>query len=122
MAEGYRIWPDRISTSYGTQPAKMETYSSPSDSSSFISRGTLTFKADEGGKECLRAHVVGSARMETKMMLDIDEKLFPQEKVLALQGDAKRILKLVEAMEVGFPNGMPVVESPTLAKARGETL
>ena len=23
MAEGYRIWPDRISTSYGTQPLKM---------------------------------------------------------------------------------------------------
>ena len=71
--------------------AKMETYSSPRDSSSFISRGTLTFKIrDESGKaekECLRAHIVGSAKGETKVMLDIDEKLFSQEKVAALQND-----------------------------------
>ena len=71
--------------------AKMETYSLVSDSSSFISRGTLTFKMqDESGKsgnECLRAHIVGSAKGETKLMLDIDEKLFPQEKLSALQDD-----------------------------------
>jgi len=71
--------------------AKMETYSSPSDSSSFISRGTLTFKIqDESGKgerECLRAHIVGSARGETKLMLDIDENLFAQQKVSELQDD-----------------------------------
>jgi len=71
--------------------AKLETYSLPSDSSSFISRGTLTFKIrDESGKgekECLRAHIVGSAKGETKVMLDINEKLFPQEKVSGLQED-----------------------------------
>ncbi len=71
--------------------AKLETYSLPSDSSSFISRGTLTFKvqdkSDKTEKECLRAHIVGSARGETKLMLDIDEKLFPQQKVSALQDD-----------------------------------
>jgi hypothetical protein len=71
--------------------AKMETYSSPSDSSSFISRGTLTFKMpDQSGKaekECLSAHIVGSARGETKLMLDIDETLFPQQKLSALQDD-----------------------------------
>ena len=43
--------------------AKLETYSLPSDSSSFISRGTLTFKMqDKSGKsekECLRVHIVG---------------------------------------------------------------
>ena len=59
--------------------------------SSFISRGTLTFKIqDKSGKgegECLTAHIVGSARGETKLMLDIDENLFPQEKVSALQDD-----------------------------------
>ncbi|MFH0769664.1 MAG: hypothetical protein V1932_08935 [Chloroflexota bacterium] len=70
---------------------KLETYSLPSDSSSFISRGTLTFKIkdelDKTEKECLRAHIVGSARGETKVMLDIDEKLFPQQKVSALQDD-----------------------------------
>ena len=71
--------------------AKLETYGLPGDSSTFISRGTLTFKVKvESGKseeECLRVHIVGSAKSETKVMLDIDEKLFPQEKVSALQED-----------------------------------
>lgn len=71
--------------------AKLETYSSPSDSSSFISRGTLTFntgdKSDKVAKECLRAHIVGTAKGETKVMLDIDEQLFSQQKTAALQDD-----------------------------------
>ena len=80
--------------------AKLETYSSSSDSSSFISRGTLTFKiqagADKAEKECLRAHIVGSAKGETKVMLDIDEKLFPQPKVSALQDDLDFIFSSYE--------------------------
>jgi len=80
--------------------AKLETYSLPSDSSSFISRGTLTFKiqdkADRAEKECLRAHIVGSATSETKLMLDIDEKLFPQQKVSALQDDLDFIFSSYE--------------------------
>lgn len=80
--------------------AKLETYSLPSDSSSFLSRGTLTFKAEGGsgkaGKECLRAHLVGSAKGETKLILDIDEKLFPQEKVSALQEDLNFIFSSYE--------------------------
>ena len=71
--------------------AKMETYALPGDTSSFVSRGTLTFKIQgapgKTEKECLRAHIVGSAKSETKMMLDIDEKLFPPEKIAALQED-----------------------------------
>jgi len=71
--------------------AKLETYSLPSDSSSFISRGTLIFKVQvESGKaekECLRAHIVGSAKGEIKLVLDIDDELFPREKVSALQED-----------------------------------
>jgi hypothetical protein len=81
--------------------AKMETYSLPSDSSSFISRGTLTFniqgEPSEAAKECVRVHIVGSARGETKMMIDIDEKLFPREKVSALQEDLDFILASYEA-------------------------
>ncbi len=80
--------------------AKLETYSLASDSSSFISRGTLTFKIEGGsgkaGKECLRAHIVGSAKGETKLILDIDEKLFAQEKVSALQDDLDFIFSLYE--------------------------
>jgi len=71
--------------------SKLETYSLPSDSSSFTSRGTLTFKMPDASgkadKECLSAHIVGSARGETKLLLDIDEKLFPQDKLSALQSD-----------------------------------
>ena len=43
---------------------RLETYALPNDSSTFISRGTLTFKVrDESGraeKECLNVHVVVS--------------------------------------------------------------
>jgi hypothetical protein len=71
--------------------AKIETYSLPDNSSSFISRGTLTFRgadmSSKGEKECIRANIVGSAKGETKVMLDIDEELFSQEKVSALQDD-----------------------------------
>ncbi|UCB42587.1 MAG: hypothetical protein JSV77_09050 [Dehalococcoidales bacterium] len=67
--------------------AKLETYSLPNDSSSFIYRGTIIFKSGKDDKESLRAHLVGSPRDETKLILDIDEKLFPQEKVSALQED-----------------------------------
>ncbi|MBI2850197.1 MAG: hypothetical protein HYX80_04035 [Chloroflexi bacterium] len=81
--------------------AKLETYSLPDDSSSFVTRGTLTFKmpdasassgAGKTDKECISAHIVGSARGETKLLLDIDEKLFPQQKVSALQADLDFIL------------------------------
>ena len=80
--------------------AKMETYSLPTDSSSFISRGNLTFKIKdkpgENEKECVRAHIVGSARGETKLMLDIDEKLFSQQKVSALLEDLNFIFASYE--------------------------
>ena len=80
--------------------AKMETYSLPSDSSSFISRGTLTFKIQDKSsktdRECLRTHIVGSAKGKTKLMLDIDEKLFPQQKITALQDDLDFIFSSYE--------------------------
>jgi hypothetical protein len=70
---------------------KLGTYSLPSDSSAFISRGTLIFKVqrepDKAERECLWAHILGSAKSEVKLMLDIDEELFPKEKVSALQDD-----------------------------------
>jgi hypothetical protein len=82
---------------------KLETYTLPDQSASFISRGTLTFtvKGETGRaeKECLRVHVVGSARGETKLMLDVDEKLFSQEKVSALQDDLDFIFGSYEIKE-----------------------
>jgi hypothetical protein len=64
---------------------KLETYTLPDESADFISRATMTFTVS--GKECLRVHTVGSARGETKLMIDVDEKLFSQEKLNALQTD-----------------------------------
>ena len=80
---------------------KMETYCLPGDTSSFISRGTLTFKIQgepgKGDKECLRVHIVGSAKGETKVIFDVNEELFPQEKINALQNDLSFILSSYEA-------------------------
>jgi hypothetical protein len=69
--------------------AKLETYTLPDQSASFISRGTLTFRveADRADRECLRVHIVGSVRGETKLMLDADEAFFPKEKLSAVQDD-----------------------------------
>ncbi len=82
---------------------KTETYTLPDESASFISRGTLTFNVKgEGGKpvkECLRVHMVGQARGETKLMIDVDEKLFPKEKLDALQEDIDLIFKSYEPEE-----------------------
>ena len=79
---------------------KLETYSLPDDTSSFISRGTLIFKVQgEGGKgeqECLRVHIVGSAKSETRVIFDIDEKLFPRQKIDALQNDLDFIFSSYE--------------------------
>lgn len=71
--------------------SKLETYSLPTDSSSFISRGTLTFKIKdkpgEAERECVRAHIIGSARTDVKLILDINEELFPASKLSALKDD-----------------------------------
>ena len=75
---------------------KLETYSLPDDTSSFISRGTLTFKTNDEKKECRRVHIVGSAKAETRVIFDIDEKLFPKPKVEALQNDLNFIFKSYE--------------------------
>ena len=40
---------------------------------------------------------MGSAKTETKVMLDIDDKLFSQEKVAALQDDLDFIFSSYEA-------------------------
>ena len=70
--------------------AKLETYSTPGGSA-HLSRGTLIFKVQGRSErveaQCLRAHIVGSASGETKLMLDIDETLFSQEKINATQED-----------------------------------
>jgi len=73
--------------------SNMGTYSLPDNSSSFISRGTVTFKMpDKPDKKCIRGYIVGSARSETKLMLDIDDSLFSQDKVVSFQEDLDFLL------------------------------
>ena len=71
--------------------SKLETYLLADNTSSFMFRGNLIFKVQAGqgnaGKECLRAHIVGMTKGETKLMLDINDKLFSEEKISALQDD-----------------------------------
>jgi hypothetical protein len=77
----------------------LETYTLPDQSADFVSRGTLSFKCKDGDKECLRAHIVGTPRGETKLILDIDEALFPQDKITALQSDIDFIFNEYEEKE-----------------------
>jgi len=81
--------------------SKMETYLLPNNTSSFMFRGNLIFKVqvgqDKAEKECLRAHIVGTVKGETKMMFDINNELFSEEKVSALQDDVNFIFGEYEA-------------------------
>ena len=76
---------------------RLETFSKPEDSSSFTYRGTLTFKVQS--KECLRAQIIGTDRGETKLMLDTDNALFPQEKIDALVDELNFMLGSYEPRE-----------------------
>jgi hypothetical protein len=67
-----------------------ETYSMPTDSSTFIFRGTLTFLIGE--QEALRTHIIGTERGETRLMLDSDDNLFPGEKITNLVDDLNFML------------------------------
>ena len=83
--------------------SRLETYTQPDESANFVSRGTLIFRPEgEEGKdsrECLRIHIVGGVRVETKLMIDLDEKLFPEEKVTALMSDVDFIFASYEEDE-----------------------
>jgi hypothetical protein len=83
--------------------SKLETFTMPDESASFITRGILSFNVkSEGGKaglECMRAHIVGTARGETKVMIDVNETLFPAEKLAALQADLDFVFSSYEGEE-----------------------
>lgn len=74
--------------------AKLQTYPLPSGATQ--SRVTLAFKTEGekpgDQKNCGDAHIIGSPAGETKILLDLDEKLLEQEKISALQKDLDFIL------------------------------
>lgn len=80
--------------------AKMENYTLPDDSSTFISRGTITFKnLSENGEETrsgIRGHVIGSTKGETKLMIDINPKYLGEDKLKAFQSDLEFMLGTYE--------------------------
>jgi hypothetical protein len=71
-----------------------QTYGLPSGDTQ--SRTTLALKTqaaqEKDQKEFGSVHILGSPQGETKMLLDIDETLFPSEKLSAFQGDLDFIL------------------------------
>ena len=64
---------------------RLETLTLSTDSTGFISRGTLTFTFNN--KESVRAHLVGVAVGETKLIIDTDDASFPPEKTKVLMED-----------------------------------
>jgi len=78
---------------------KQETYSIPTNSSSSIRRGKVVFKGK--GKtgemtEYMRIHIEGSDIGETKMILDVNADLFPEDKIAAFQSDLDFIFSSYE--------------------------
>lgn len=65
---------------------RLETMALSTDSTGFISRGTLVF-LNSSGKQSIRAHLVGVAAGETKLMIDTDDSVFPPEKTKSLMDD-----------------------------------
>lgn len=63
------------------------------------SRITLALQTQGGGdnqSRCGSVHILGSPRDETKMLLDVDEAVCPQEKLSAFQEDLDFVLGLYE--------------------------
>ncbi len=76
---------------------RLETYSIPTDSSTFIYRGTLTFKSK--GQEALRAHIVGVDKAQTRLMLTSNEELFSKNQIDDLEDDLNFMLGPFESRE-----------------------
>jgi hypothetical protein len=76
-----------------------QTYALPSGDTQ--SRTTLALKMpaqqEKDQRQCGSVHILGSPHGETKMLLDIDETLFPKEKLSAFQSDLDFILGSYEA-------------------------
>ena len=70
------------------EKAKVQTYGLPSGSTQ--SRVTMVFKARE--EECGSAEIIELPGGETKLMVDLDERLLSQEGISSLQKDLDFIL------------------------------
>ncbi|MCK4387773.1 MAG: hypothetical protein KAW00_03280 [Dehalococcoidia bacterium] len=70
------------------EEAKVQTYALPSGSTQ--SRVTMVFKAGE--EECGSAEIIDLPGGETKLMVDLDERLLSREGISSLQKDLDFIL------------------------------
>lgn len=76
---------------------KLETYSTPTDSSTFTYRGTMTFKVQD--REALRVHIIGVDKGETRMMLESNDELLSKEKLATMEDDINFMLGAYESQE-----------------------
>lgn len=70
--------------------SKFKSYATPGNSSVFAYKGVLVFNqamTGTSGGQVLSVQLVGSDGYETKVIFDIDELLFPAEKVAVFTGD-----------------------------------
>ncbi|MBA7508064.1 hypothetical protein ES706_06795 [subsurface metagenome] len=74
------------------EEAKVQTYALPSGSTQ--SRVTMVFKAGE--EECGSAEIIDLPGGETKLMVDLDERLLSREGISSLQKDLDFILDSYE--------------------------
>lgn len=71
-----------------------QTYSLPSGDTQSRTTLALRTQAEQGKsqKECGSVHIIGSPQGETKMLFDVDDALFPPERLAAFQNDLDFIL------------------------------
>jgi len=74
------------------EEAGLQTY--PLSSGATQTRAVMKLKTSkaEGEKECGSAHIIGSPSGETKMILDMDENLFPADRLKTMQENLDFIL------------------------------
>ena len=77
-----------------TVETESQTYGLPSGDTQSRTTLALNPRAEQetDQKEFVSSHILGSPPGETKMLLDIDETFFPQEKLSAFQNDLDFIL------------------------------
>ncbi len=79
--------------------SQLQTYSLPGASTHMV-RSSLIFK-DDKGSESIKVYIVGTAVGETKVLFDVDTRLFPQAEIEAVQHDLDFIFGSYESKAAG---------------------
>lgn len=82
------------------EKSQLQTYSLPGASTHTV-RSSLTFRSGKADKESIRVNIVGTTIGETKVLFDIDETLFPEADVQAVQRDIDFVFGSYEKKPAG---------------------